>query len=302
MVSQFGQDQYVLNLLDLGGGTRVKRGFIVEAGAASPSHVSNSLLFLEKGYSLRLIEGNASMALGWKQVTGDIKLLECYIPYTDDAMNKSLDRFEDLTSDFDALFLDINGGEWQLLKGMTMYRPKIICVEYDNAYPLSIDYVPSFFGYSPETGQASAQAFHRMLTQKCYYFCKAFFQDCIYVSEEFMPAILSAKIDFQYGTSYYLETSHEALYSPQAVFCNQEDRKPSAGVNFYRDKLRALVNDGHASGAAHMYSYVLSHALSAVNVIAEKRSPEYAYHYQEALRRFVSEYSYLVNPILNVKH
>lgn len=92
------------------------------------------------------------------------------------------------------------------------------------------------------------------------------------------------------------------MCSPQAVFCNQNDHKPSAGVNFYRDKLRALVNDGHANGAAHMYSYVLSHALSAVNVIVEKRSPEYASHYQEALRRFVREYSYLVNPILNVKH
>lgn len=303
MASQFGQDIYVLELLELGlGRGEYKQGYIVEAGAASPSHVSNALLFIERGYSLRLIEGEAGMASGWKDLAGDIMLQEFYIPYTHDALDKSLDRFGDLPADFEVLFLDINGGEWQLLKGMKMYRPKVICVEYDNAYPMSIDYVPTFFGYSPETGQASAQAFHRMLAEKRYYFCKSFFQDHVYVSEEFLPAILSTKKDFQYGTSHYLETGHEALYSPQAVLCNQEESKPSAGFSFFRDKIRALVNDGHTYQAAHMYSYILSHALSATEIVTQRRSPEYAAQYREALGRLVSEYSYLVNPMLNMKH
>ena len=298
MASQFGQDQFIFNLLDLCGG-REKHGHIVEAGAASPSHVSNSLLFLEEGYSLRLIEGDIRMSSEWNQVTGDIRLLEQYVPYKEDGMDKTLINFEDLPTDFDALFLDINGGEWQLIRGMSEYRPKIICVEYDNAYPLSIDYVPSFFGYSPQTGQASGQAFHRMLSKKRYCFCKAFFQDYVYISEEFLSAIISVKPDFKYGTKEFLKTAHNALYSPEAVFCNQAETQASAGISFYADKLRALASDRHGNEAAHMYSYILSHALAAANVIAQKRSHEYVANYMESLESFVDEYSFLINPLMN---
>lgn len=298
MSSQFGQDKYVLELLELGLGSTRKHGFIVEAGAASPSHVSNSLLFHQKGYNLKLIEGDAEMAQGWRELKDNITLLELYIPYRDNAMDWALDQFGDLPADFEALFLDINGGEWQLLNGMKKYRPKVICVEYDNAYPMSIDYVPAFFGYSPETGQASASAFYRMMAEHRYYFVQSFFQDHIYVSEEFLSAILTAKEDFKYGTSHYLETGHEALYSPVAVLCNQEESKPNAGFSFYCDKLRALICDGHINQAAHMYAYVLSHALHANNIVTQRRSPEYAAKYQEALQRLVREYSYLINPMI----
>lgn len=303
MASQFGQDEYVLKLLDLGlGGARREMGYIVEAGAASPSHVSNSLLFLNRGYRLRLIEGDTVMSCEWKELTGDIKLQESYIPYANDAMDKILHQFDDLPTDFEALFLDINGGEWQLLKGMKKYRPKVVCVEYDNAYPLSIYYTPTFFGYSPETGQASAQAFHRMMAEKRYYFCKSFFQDHIYVSEEYLSAIISVEKDFKYGTSYYLETAHESLYAPEAVFCNQDESKPRAGINFYRDKIRALITDGHTVQASHMYSYVLSHALRSIDFVQKRRSPEYTAEYRIGVIELVREYSYLVNPLLNIKH
>jgi len=215
-------------------------------------------------------------------------------------MDKTLDQFGDLPADFEALFLDINGGEYQLLKGMKKYRPKVVCVEYDNAYPLSVHYVPAFFGYSPETGQASAAALHKMLAEKRYYYCMSFFQDQIYVSEEYLPAILSAKEDFQYGKSHYLENAHKALYNPQTVLCNQDDREPRAGFSFYRDMLRVLVNDGHTNQAAHMYSYILSHALSSADVVSQRRSTEYARHYKRGLIDLVREYSYLVNPMLNL--
>jgi hypothetical protein len=64
MASQFGQDKYVLQLLQLFEleAPSERHGFIVEAGAASPSHVSNSLAFLDAGYSLRLIEGDKRMS------------------------------------------------------------------------------------------------------------------------------------------------------------------------------------------------------------------------------------------------
>ena len=58
----------------------------------------------------------------------------------------------------DVLFLDIDGGEYQLLNGFIANecRPKIICVEYDNTFPLSIDYVPTKYRH-----QASSIAFYK---------------------------------------------------------------------------------------------------------------------------------------------
>jgi hypothetical protein len=82
MTSQFSQDKYVLELLKTSKERQADHpGFIVEAGAATPSHVSNSLLFLESGYSLRLIEGDNKFAWAWRNISGDIKLQEAFIPY-----------------------------------------------------------------------------------------------------------------------------------------------------------------------------------------------------------------------------
>jgi hypothetical protein len=298
MASQFGQDEYVLQLLRLLElEAPERRGFIVEAGAASPSHVSNSLAFLDAGYSLRLIEGDKRMSCEWSSIGGDIIIHEDYIPYQERGLDRALRAFGDLPIDFDALFLDINGGEYQLLEGMVEYRPKVICLEYDNAYPLNIDYVPRFFGYSPETGQASSKAFHRMMASKRYYFAKAFFQDHVYVSEEFLRLALSVDPDFPHGTHHYCKTAHQALYSPTVVLANQKEGEACQGVSFYQDKIRALASDGLHREAAEMYSYVLMHAMSINSSIDSTRSTSYCNQLRIALSKMIEEYCYLVNPL-----
>jgi hypothetical protein len=180
---------------------------------------------------------------------------------------------------------------------MVDYRPKVICFEYDNAYPPNIDYVPGFFGYSPETGQASSKAFHRMMASKRYCFVKAFFLDQVYVSEDYLRIVLSADPGFPHGTHHYCKTAHHALYSPTAVLANQKEGEAYKGVSFNEDKIRALANDGLHREAAEMYSYVLMRAMSINSSIDSTRSASYCNQLRVAISKMIEEYCYLVNPL-----
>ena len=137
-----------------------------------------------------------------------------------------------------------------------------------------------------------------MLAAKRYYFVKAFFQDHIYVSEDFLRIILAAQPDFQYGTSHYLKNAHQALYFPAAVLSNQKEGEGHAGVSFYLDKIRALANDGFRSEAAQMYSFILTHAMNVNSSIDNTRSTSYCSQFREALSKMIDEYCYLINPLL----
>jgi len=53
MASQFGQAEYIYDLLRSSG---INHGQVFEAGAASPSHVNNSVIFRKNGWTNFLVE------------------------------------------------------------------------------------------------------------------------------------------------------------------------------------------------------------------------------------------------------
>jgi len=78
--------------------------------------------------------------------------------------------------ELDVLFFDIDGGEYQLFRGLISFRPKIVCIEYDNSFPLSINYVPRMIRHHQNGGQASSTAFFHLFRQKRYTYIRSFFK------------------------------------------------------------------------------------------------------------------------------
>ena len=167
MQSQFGQAEWILDLMNSCG---VEGGTVFEAGAQSPHEISNSKCFIEAGWNAVLVEAESHHCDEWSKIQNDrIEIYNELIPYTPNSMDTILSRTV-RDRKLDVLFLDIDGSEYYQIKHMSQFRPSVICVEYDNSYPLSIDYIPKMLFHSVPSGQASSKAtFKLMLQRLCIY-------------------------------------------------------------------------------------------------------------------------------------
>ena len=133
--SQWGQSEWIYEFLLQCG---IKEGVVFEAGAASPKLVCNSTIFRKNGFSTLLCESNSEYCEEWRGINDSlITLIEARINYSPSGLENILKELKAPFS-LDALFFDIDGGEYQLIEGLDNYRPKIICIEYDNAYPQAL--------------------------------------------------------------------------------------------------------------------------------------------------------------------
>ena len=137
--SQFGQSEWIFQFLVTCG---INDGVVFEAGASSPHRINNSSVFRKNGFRALLCEAEKNVYDEWQDVDSDcVNIVNKRIDYDRKGLERILDELQAPFS-LEVLFFDIDGGEYQLLEGLDSYRPKMICVEYDNAYPLNIDYIP----------------------------------------------------------------------------------------------------------------------------------------------------------------
>ena len=168
--SQFGQAEYILSAFDRFG---INHGTCFEAGAASPECISNSLPFIKKGWKAYLVEPERHHCEKWESLQyNNVSIFNSEIEHKPNGL-QSLFEVNKIPCNVDVLFLDIDGGEYQLLRGFLnkQRRPKVICVEYDNSFPLSIDYVPSEIRCGR---QASSISFYKMMSSADMTMCTLF--------------------------------------------------------------------------------------------------------------------------------
>ena len=101
-------------------------------GASSPDDPSLTPQFLQTiTIQTLLCEIDSKLCAEWENLGNKlIKILNSPIKYERKGLEDILCRMKSPYA-IDALFLDIDGGEYQLLEGVDSFRPKIICVEYD---------------------------------------------------------------------------------------------------------------------------------------------------------------------------
>ena len=288
--SQLGQSEWIYQFLV---GCGINEGVIFEAGAASPNSISNSEVFRNNGYKVLLCEANEELYEEWNSVDNSrLTIVNNRIKYDRKGLEELLHELQAPFS-LEALFLDIDGGEYQLLEGLDCFRPKLICVEYDNAYPLNIDYIPLRTRHGMQ--QASSLAMFKLMRSKGYKYLKSFFQDHIFIAEEFVSQHLDTidRMGVKYGDELFFDEAPKHLYNLSAVCVNQSEGSGDAGINFYSWQLRNLISSEYLLDAKNFYCHLCA-SFDALIPQVETRGDAYFSQYMNALETFRSSYLWLV--------
>jgi len=286
--SQYGQSAWIQSLAE---GLGITEGTLFEAGAHQPNRISNSRSFLESGWKALLVEASTDNCLKWEKFNHPkASIFNEKISYKHGGLDKILERV-DSPFDIDVLFLDIDGAEYQLLHNMSLYRPKIICVEYDNSYPLSIDFVPKFSWNSIESGQCSSTAMYRMMSSKGYIYVNSFFIDHVFISQELLSKFRNLPGYDSWGQKAFSRIAPKNLYQFNRVLLNQPPGKGGKGIEFYQSKLNNLVVNQYYRDASH-YFYFLSQFFESFSpFVSYARGKEYFDDYVKQLDSFNNEYA-----------
>ena len=211
-----------------------------------------------------------------------------YIHYTQYGLEIAFDWTGE-GSMIDVLFFDIDGGEYQLLEGLRKYRPKFICVEYNNSYPLCIDFVPNSIRHGV---QASSRAMYRLMAAKGYTYCKSFFHDHVFISNEFLDKIKPNVFEEPLGITAFANNASKHLYNYFNVLAFQKD--PVDGINFCKERLDFLINNGSRE-QARIYFWFTTHTIySFKNEINKARGEEYCKSLWIAYDEFHHSYALLL--------
>lgn len=153
--SQNGEEyilEYILNHI----GTTNK--FLVDLGAWDGFHLSNTCLFMERGWEGLLVDGKDFPNIYRSFITQE----------------NIINTFEkhEVPKEFDLLSIDIDGNDyWVLKKVLENYKPRLIISEFNSEHPLeeskTIKYDPSFtfdnfsdyYGYTYAAGLKLAKDF-----------------------------------------------------------------------------------------------------------------------------------------------
>lgn len=285
--SQFGQAEYILSMLeDLG----IRNGTCFEAGANSPDNISNSKPFIAKGWKAYLVEQDQHNCDKWESLClNNVSVFNAAIPYKYDGLKSIFDNHK-IPYDIDVMFLDIDGGEYQLLDNFINheYQPKIICVEYDNSFPLSIDFIPSVICHGR---QASSTSFYNLMSSSGYVYANTFFHDHIFLSGYFAKKMNISSLPFE----LFCATATNNLYEFVNVFLCQKPDQAELGVSFYEEKLKMLISDDHPS-AVHFYSYVVGGLSCCYSFLCKQgdKNSDYAKKFVHAASIFRAKYTHLL--------
>jgi len=278
--SQYGQAEEILSLFENLG---YASGTIFEAGAHSPHRLSNSRPFLKKGWTAYLSECDKAFVMEWNESgLQNFILDDSGIPNHSSGLNDVLRRLL-VPNSLNVLFLDIDGGEYELIRNLE-FRPDVICVEYENSLPMLVSFAPS----SVRThAQASSWSFFTMMQGKKYFFAKSYFGDLLFFSQEF---VLSHRLHSKMPLGYeaYLKYAPTAGYNLYPVLMNQ--CHGGDGVKFYEHKLDVFIREGGIAVAERQFAY-LCQAIHSFLPVAMLRGAEYQHQLTESFQKFVDKFS-----------
>jgi hypothetical protein len=152
--SQQGEDGIVQKILEI----LVKNDmWCVEFGAWDGVHLSNTRnLILNKGYSAVLIEGskNRFLQLQKNYVKNErVITINRFVGMKEGDNLAQILKVTPIPQNFDFLSIDIDGNDYHVWKAMSNYRPKVICVEFNQTIPSEVRFVQTA---NPQITQGSS--------------------------------------------------------------------------------------------------------------------------------------------------
>ena len=140
--SQYGEDGILAKILEL---LPVKDRWSVEFGAWDGEHLSNTYALVSRGgYSAVFIEADRNRYADLVQRFSGNKNVISVNTFVGFGANDSLDRIladKPIPEDFDVLSIDIDGNDYHVWNAMSVYTPKIVCIEFNQTIPTEVEFV-----------------------------------------------------------------------------------------------------------------------------------------------------------------
>jgi hypothetical protein len=140
--SQSGEDGIIEKILEL---IPDKDNWCVEFGAWDGIHLSNTRNLIEnKAYSAILIEGDQEK---FGEISKNYSSNSNVIPICGFVGFEATDNLDVLLLNlpipdkFDFLSIDIDGNDYHVWKAITRYKPKVICIEFNQTIPTEVRFV-----------------------------------------------------------------------------------------------------------------------------------------------------------------
>jgi len=140
--SQYGEDGILAKALEL---LPLRDKWCVEFGAWDGRYLSNTCSLIERhGYSSVLIEPDKSKfddLVKHHANNRKVRALSRFVGYApDDNLDHILSEVP-IPKDFDLLSIDIDGNDYHVWGAMSIYEPKIVCIEFNPTIPTEVDFV-----------------------------------------------------------------------------------------------------------------------------------------------------------------
>ena len=181
--SQTGEDGVLAKILST---LETQDQWCVEFGAWDGKHLSNTARLIDSGYSAVLIEGDKVRFRALSDRFGEgskVIVRNCFVGF---AASDGLDSIlEDtpIPRDFDLLSIDIDGNDYHVWKAISLYVPKVVCIEYNPTIATEVDFVQPA-DTSVNQG-ASLAALTRLGRSKGYALVAATAYNAIFVRSEY---------------------------------------------------------------------------------------------------------------------
>jgi len=141
--SQFGEDGIINEILNRIGENNIDK-WCVEFGARDGISDSNTYnLIKNNNYKAVLIEGDKKYykKLCKNFISDEIIKLNKFVDFEG---NNSLEKILQSTKvpkNFDLLSIDIDGCDYFIFKSLEIYRPKILCIEFNHLIPNEVEFI-----------------------------------------------------------------------------------------------------------------------------------------------------------------
>lgn len=147
----------------------IRQGNYVEIGADDGMEISNTRLLREKGWKGVLIEGS-SRFIKLQDNVKNAELVNKYVSCEDGDRMDDILAETSLPKDFEFMSLDIDGNDLWVWESMVLYRPLVMCVEYNYTLKesLTIAYNPDHRFNNDNYYGATAAAFCKLAKDKGY--------------------------------------------------------------------------------------------------------------------------------------
>jgi hypothetical protein len=191
--SQNGEDGIIQEILTRLGRQRPLDKWCVEIGAWDGFFLSNTCkLITEQGYSAVLIEGDPVRfrELCQNLPQPNVHKICQFVTLEGAATMDEVLKGTPLPVDFDLMSIDIDGCDYFIFESLQIYRPKVVCIEFNPTIPNEIDFIQARdFGIKQGT---SARPLVALAQAKGYTLVTATLCNLLFVRNELADAVIGA--------------------------------------------------------------------------------------------------------------